>query len=42
MSTHFVAWINGKPDHRVADGAKMPRGRREAPVALLTWNGRAH
>lgn len=22
---YFVAWINGKPDHRVADGDKMPR-----------------
>lgn len=24
----FVAWVDGKPDHRIADGAKMPKAVR--------------
>lgn len=26
---YFVAWVDGKPDHRVMDGEKLPRAVRE-------------
>ncbi len=26
---HFVAWVNGKPDHRIADPAKLVRAHRD-------------